>query len=70
MIALHRLAVSDPEPFHVNPGLISTIEAAPDTHVTLTTGLKFVVAESVDEVVAAIRAWHVDIATRAMRVVA
>lgn len=66
MIRLHRLAHT-PEPFHVNPDLVSLVEAAPDTHVTLSTGTKLVVLETVDEVVAAIRAWHVDIATRALK---
>lgn len=66
MIRLHRLAHS-PEPFHVNPDLVAVVEAAPDTHVTLSTGTKLVVTETVDEVVAAIRAWHVEIATRALK---
>lgn len=66
MIKLHRLAHT-PEPFHVNPDLVCLVEAAPDTHVSLSTGTKLVVMESVDEVVAAVRAWHVDIATRALK---
>jgi uncharacterized protein YlzI (FlbEa/FlbD family) len=65
MILLHRLAHT-PEPFHVNPELIAIVEAAPDTHVTLTTGTKLVVAEPVELVVQAIRDWHVDVAARAM----
>jgi uncharacterized protein YlzI (FlbEa/FlbD family) len=49
MITLHRLGHLD-EPFDVNPDLIVTVEAHPDTVLTLATGTKFVVAESGDEV--------------------
>jgi flagellar protein FlbD len=65
MIQLHRLA-HEPEPFHVNPDLIVTIEAAPDVHVTLTTGTKLIVTESVDEVVEAVREWRVSILASAL----
>ncbi len=37
--------------FVINSDLIETIEAMPDTTISLTTGNKFVVREEVDEVV-------------------
>ena len=67
MIELHRLAAhSEREPFHLNPDLIATIEAHPDTVVGLTTGTKVVVAEPVDEVVSRIRAWRVGVLENAL----
>jgi flagellar protein FlbD len=69
MIQLHRLA-HEPEPFHVNPDLIATIEAAPDCHVTLTTGTKLIVAETVEEVVDAVRDWRVSILAAALSLTA
>ena len=57
MIQLHRLG-RDRSPFHLNPDLIVTVEANPDTVVHLTTGVNLVVAESPDEVVAEVRAWR------------
>lgn len=66
MIRLHRLG-STLEPFHVNPDLIATIDGHPDAVLTLTNGTKLVVAESPDDVVAAIRRWRVDAMAEAMR---
>ena len=57
MIALHRLG-HNAEEFHLNPDLIVTVEANPDTVVTLTTGTKIVVAEPVDRVVEEIRQYR------------
>ena len=57
MIELHRLA-RPPEPFLLNPDLVQVVESTPDTHVTLTTGMRYVVTESPSEVTAAIRAWR------------
>ena len=48
MIALHRL---DGKEFVVNAWLIETIEATPDTVVTLTNGHKYVVREPVAAVI-------------------
>lgn len=48
MIRVSRL---DGKEFVVNCLLIETIEAVPDTVLSLTTGRKYVVRESVDEVV-------------------
>ena len=47
MIKLTRLSG---EPFILNADLIEYVEARPDTFVTLTTGERLVVAESMDEV--------------------
>ena len=43
-----------------------TVEAHPDTVITLTTGARFVVAEPPAEVVAAIRAWRAEILSDAL----
>ena len=57
MIRLHRLAHPD-EDFRLNPDLILSIEATPDTVVTLTTHSKLIVSECPEEVVELIRAWR------------
>ncbi|MGN0480958.1 MAG: flagellar FlbD family protein [Lachnospiraceae bacterium] len=36
--------------FYVNPELIETVEETPDTVVTLTTGRKFIVRESAEQI--------------------
>jgi uncharacterized protein YlzI (FlbEa/FlbD family) len=66
MITLHRLGHTD-EPFQLNPDLIVTIESTPDTVVTLATTAKIVVAESPEQVAAAMRAWRVGVLSEAMR---
>lgn len=48
MISLTRL---NGTPFVLNALLIETVEATPDTVITLTTGKKFMVQEDVPEVV-------------------
>ncbi|MDO8211410.1 flagellar FlbD family protein [Conexibacter sp. CPCC 206217] len=60
MIVLHRLG-HNAEEFHLNPDLILTVEATPDTVVTLTTGTRFVVAESPVRVAEEVRTWRTDI---------
>ncbi len=65
MITLHRLGHAA-EPFHLNPDLIVTVEANPDTVVTLTTGTKIVVAEPPDRVVGQIREFRVDVLAGAL----
>jgi flagellar protein FlbD len=65
MLLLHRLGRVR-APFHLNGDLILTVEACPDTVVTLTTGARIVVEESPAEVVAAVRAWHTAIAAGAL----
>lgn len=65
MISLHRLG-HQAEEFHLNPDLIVTVEANPDTVITLTTGTKVVVAEAPDRVVQEIRAYRVEVLSGAL----
>lgn len=60
MIVLHRLG-HNAEEFHLNPDLIVTVEATPDTVVTLTTGTKIVVVESPVRVADEVRTWRTSI---------
>ena len=60
MIRLHKLA-HEPHPFHLNPDLIATVEANPDTVVTLTTHSRLLVTESPEEVTALVLAWRTSI---------
>jgi uncharacterized protein YlzI (FlbEa/FlbD family) len=57
MIRLHRLGHPD-EDYHLNPDLIVSIEATPDTVVTLATGGKLLVAERPEDIVIAIAEWR------------
>lgn len=50
MIKLTKFRTTGGE-FVVNADLIETVEATPDTVITLTTGHKLIVQQSVDEVV-------------------
>lgn len=59
MITLHRLG--KPTPFDLNDDLIVTVEATPDTVISLDNGNKVVVSESPEEVAAAIREWRASI---------
>ncbi len=52
MIVLTRL--NGPS-FALNPDLIERVDANPDTVVTLVGGIKYVVAESIDELLAKVR---------------
>jgi flagellar protein FlbD len=65
MITLHRLGQQQ-APFLLNPDLIATIEARPDTVVTLTTLARVVVGETPAEVVEEIRAWRSGILSDAL----
>ena len=65
MITLHRLGHRD-EPFMLNPDLVATVEAHPDTVITLTTHARLVVAESPAEDTAAIRDWRAGILSDAL----
>lgn len=69
MILVHRLKG---EPLFINSDLIETIEATPDTVVSLADGRKIVVSEAPDEVVDAARRYRasVIVATEEMREVA
>ena len=60
MITLHRLG-QNAEPFLLNPDLILTVEATPDTVITLTTGTRFVVVEPPARVADAVRRWRTEI---------
>ena len=64
MIQLHKLS-HEREPFHLNPDLILTIEAHPDTILQLTTGVKLAVDESTDQVVAKVRGWRAEVLAQA-----
>jgi flagellar protein FlbD len=65
VIALHRLGHPD-EDYHLNPDLIVSIEATPDSVVTLTTGVKLLVSECPAEVVAAIAQWRASVLEAAL----
>jgi flagellar protein FlbD len=65
MIELTRLGARG-ETFWLNPDLVLTIEAHPDTVIALTTGAKVMVSEGVDDVVARIRRWRVQVASGAL----
>lgn len=60
MIRLHRLGHRE-EDFHLNPDLILSIEATPDTVVTLTTHTKLIVLERPEEVIDLVRAWRASV---------
>ena len=65
MITVHRLGHRH-EPFMLNPDLVATVEAHPDTVVTLTTGARVVVCESPAEVTGEIRSWRAAILSDAL----
>jgi uncharacterized protein YlzI (FlbEa/FlbD family) len=60
VIRLHRLGHRE-EDFLLNPDLILSIEATPDTVVTLTTHTKLIVLERPEEVVDLVRAWRASV---------
>jgi flagellar protein FlbD len=66
MIVLHRLA-HEAEPFHLNPDLIVTVEACPDTVVTLATGARILVCEDPATVTRAILRWRGDVRRATLR---
>lgn len=57
VIPLHRLG-HQAEELLLNPDLIVTVEATPDTVVTLTSGTKIVVVESPWRVAQEVRRWR------------
>lgn len=65
MITLHRLG-HQLEPFQLNPDLIMTVEATPDTVITLTNGTKIVVAEPPHRIVDDVRAHRIEVLAGAM----
>jgi flagellar protein FlbD len=60
MIPVHRLTQPDHE-LYVNPELIQTVEANPDTVISLTNGSRFVVAETPAQVARLVRDWRAGI---------
>jgi flagellar protein FlbD len=66
MITLHRLG-HKLEIFRLNPDLIVTVEATPDTVLTLATGAKIVVAETPERVVKEVRDYRVEILAGALQ---
>jgi len=66
MIELNRLGAHG-EPVWVNPDLIATMEAHPDTVLVLTTGTKVVVADSVDDVIERVRAWRISVSRGSLK---
>jgi uncharacterized protein YlzI (FlbEa/FlbD family) len=65
MITLHRLG-HKLEVFHLNPDLILTVEATPDTVITLITGAKIVVAETPQRVAAEMKACRIELLAGAL----
>jgi flagellar protein FlbD len=65
MITLHRLG-HVLEAFQLNSELILTIEATPDTVITLTNGHKVVVAETPERVAEEVRAQRIAVLAGAM----
>jgi len=65
MIALHRLTHPDHVVF-LNSDLIQTIEATPDTVISLTNASKLVVIEKPYEVLGLIREWRASIVANAL----
>jgi uncharacterized protein YlzI (FlbEa/FlbD family) len=65
MIELHRLGQA--EAFHLNPDLIVSVEAHPDTVIQLATAARVVVTESPQEVAELVRDWRVSITNAAWR---
>ena len=66
MITLNRLGHSD-EPFQLNPDMVVTVESTPDTVITLATGAKVVVAETPEEVAAALHSYRAGVLSEALR---
>ena len=66
MIELSRLGAHG-EPVWVNPDLIATMEAHPDTVLVLTNGTKVVVGESLDAVVDRVREWRAGVQRAALK---
>jgi flagellar protein FlbD len=65
VIRLHRLA-HEAEEFLLNPDLIVTVEANPDTVITLTNGTKIVVCEPPERVAAAVSRFRAEVLSQAM----
>jgi flagellar protein FlbD len=66
VISLHRIG-HQAEEFHLNPDLVVTVEANPDTVITLTTGTKVVVAEPPERVIEDVRCYRIDVLAGALK---
>ncbi|MHB1740437.1 MAG: flagellar FlbD family protein [Actinomycetes bacterium] len=64
MITLTRLSGAA---FALNPDLIERAEATPDTVITLVDGGKYVVAESIEEIVARVRTFRASVIAAAQQ---
>ncbi len=69
MIEVHRLGHAR-EPLYLNPDLIQTIEAHPDSTITLTTGASLIVNESPEEILESVRDWRVSLLSDALKIAA
>jgi flagellar protein FlbD len=54
--------------FHLNATLIETVEATPDTMITLVNGKKMMVLETVDEVLAMVESYYRKVGLLAVQV--
>jgi uncharacterized protein YlzI (FlbEa/FlbD family) len=67
MITLHRLGHAV-ECFQINPDVIITLEATPDTVITIINGQKIVVAEPPERVAAEIQTYRASVLAEALLV--
>jgi flagellar protein FlbD len=65
MIVVHRLTHPD-QPLHLNPDLIQSVEAHPDTVIVLNSAAKFVVGETPEQITQLIRDWRASIVAQAL----
>ena len=65
MITVHRMG-QEHEEFSLNPDMIATVEACPDTVVHLATGARLIVTESPEEVEDLVREWRVSCMSAAL----
>src|SRR4051794_14139211 len=65
MILITRL--NSPQ-FALNPDLIERVEATPDTVLTLVDGTKYLIADSVDEVIQKVREYRASVIALAQRI--
>jgi flagellar protein FlbD len=66
MITLNRLGHED-EPFALNPDMIVMVEWTPDTVITLATGAKVVVAETPEQIAAAVHSYRASVLSDAFK---
>ncbi|MEV7618588.1 flagellar FlbD family protein [Microbacterium sp. NPDC089321] len=64
MIVVTRLNLSR---FAVNPDLIERVQASPDTTIVMVDGARFVVRETMDELIAQITAFRASVLAQASR---